>query len=199
MGINFDGRVAIVTGAGGGLGRQHALALAARGAKVVVNDFGRPADAGAGTAADAVVAEIRAAGGDAIAHGASVTDEAAVAGDGRADAGGLGPRRHPGQQRRHPARQELRQDDARRLPPRDRRAPDGRRDLHAGGVEHHARAEVRPRGDDDLVVRPLRQLRPGQLRRGQDGAGRPDADAVDRRRARTTSASTAWHPPRPRA
>ena len=51
MGINFNGRVAIVTGAGGGLGRQHALALAARGAKVVVNDFGRPADQGAGSAA----------------------------------------------------------------------------------------------------------------------------------------------------
>src|SRR5262245_25731486 len=79
MGITFNGRVAIVTGAGGGLGRQHALALAARGAKVVVNDFGRPADQGAGSAADAVVAEIRAAGGEAIAHGASVTDERAVA------------------------------------------------------------------------------------------------------------------------
>jgi NAD(P)-dependent dehydrogenase (short-subunit alcohol dehydrogenase family) len=79
MGITFNGRVAIVTGAGGGLGRQHALALAARGAKVVVNDFGRAADQGAGTAADAVAAEIRAAGGDAIAHGASVTDERAVA------------------------------------------------------------------------------------------------------------------------
>jgi NAD(P)-dependent dehydrogenase (short-subunit alcohol dehydrogenase family) len=79
MGVSFEGRVAIVTGAGGGLGRQHALALAARGAKVVVNDFGRPADAGGGSAADAVVAEIRAAGGTALAHGASVTDEAAVA------------------------------------------------------------------------------------------------------------------------
>ena len=82
MGINFQNRVAIVTGAGGGLGRQHALALAARGAKVVVNDFGRPAPHEHGepaTAADAVVAEIRAAGGEAIAHHASVTDEAGVA------------------------------------------------------------------------------------------------------------------------
>jgi NAD(P)-dependent dehydrogenase (short-subunit alcohol dehydrogenase family) len=79
MGISFEGRVAIVTGAGGGLGRQHALALAARGAKVVINDFGRPADAGSGSAADAVVAEIREAGGQAMAHGASVTDETAVA------------------------------------------------------------------------------------------------------------------------
>jgi len=80
MGISFEGRVAIVTGAGGGLGRQHALALAARGAKVVVNDFGRPASEGSGqaSAADAVVAEIRAAGGSALANHASVTDEAAV-------------------------------------------------------------------------------------------------------------------------
>jgi NAD(P)-dependent dehydrogenase (short-subunit alcohol dehydrogenase family) len=77
MGIHFKDRVAIVTGAGGGLGRSHALALAARGAKVVVNDFGRAGPDGQ-TAADAVVAEIRAAGGSAIANHASVTDEAAV-------------------------------------------------------------------------------------------------------------------------
>ncbi len=82
MSINFQDRVAIVTGAGGGLGRQHALALAARGAKVVVNDFGRPAPNEHGemaSAADAVVAEIRAAGGQALANHASVTDEAGVA------------------------------------------------------------------------------------------------------------------------
>lgn len=80
--INFTGRVAIVTGAGGGLGRQHALALAARGAKVVVNDLGGARDGTAGTqsltAAQAVVEEIRAAGGEAMANGASVTDFAAV-------------------------------------------------------------------------------------------------------------------------
>jgi NAD(P)-dependent dehydrogenase (short-subunit alcohol dehydrogenase family) len=74
--LRFDGRVAIVTGAAGGLGRQHALALAARGAKVVVNDFA-PAHGSSGPA-DAVVAEIRAAGGQAIANGASVTDFVAV-------------------------------------------------------------------------------------------------------------------------
>jgi NAD(P)-dependent dehydrogenase (short-subunit alcohol dehydrogenase family) len=74
--LRFDGRVAIVTGAAGGLGRQHALALAARGAKVVVNDFA-PHHGSSGPA-DAVVAEIRAAGGEAIANGASVTDFAAV-------------------------------------------------------------------------------------------------------------------------
>ena len=82
MSLDFKGRVAIVTGAGGGLGRQHALALAARGAKVVVNDLGGARDGAAGTgsvsAAQAVVEEIRAAGGEAIANGASVTDFAAV-------------------------------------------------------------------------------------------------------------------------
>ena len=80
MDLDFKGRVAIVTGAGGGLGRQHALALAARGAKVVVNDLGGARDGSGGSlsAAEAVVAEIRAAGGEAMANGASVTDFDAV-------------------------------------------------------------------------------------------------------------------------
>ena len=80
MSIRFDGRVAIVTGAGGGLGRLHALALAERGAAVVVNDLGGTLDGNGGTptAANAVVDEIRAAGGKAIASAASVTDFAAV-------------------------------------------------------------------------------------------------------------------------
>ena len=80
MGIDFKGQVAIVTGAGGGLGRQHALALAARGAKVMVNDLGgaRDGSGASATAADAVVAEIRAARGEALANSASVTDFAAV-------------------------------------------------------------------------------------------------------------------------
>ncbi len=78
--IDFKGRVAIVTGAGGGVGRQHALALARRGARVVVNDLGGSVhgEGGSVSAAQAVVDEIRAAGGEAIANGASVTDFAAV-------------------------------------------------------------------------------------------------------------------------
>jgi NAD(P)-dependent dehydrogenase (short-subunit alcohol dehydrogenase family) len=77
MSLRFDGRVAIVTGAGNGLGRQHALALAARGAKVVVNDLGGARDGSGGslTAAQSVVKEIIAAGGTAMASGTSVTDE----------------------------------------------------------------------------------------------------------------------------
>ncbi|ATC25052.1 SDR family NAD(P)-dependent oxidoreductase [Caulobacter vibrioides] len=79
--IRFDGKVAIVTGAGGGLGRQHALELARRGAKVVVNDLGGSMDGSGGSseAAQKVVDEIKAFGGEAIANGSSVTDDAGVA------------------------------------------------------------------------------------------------------------------------
>ena len=74
--LRFDGKVAIVTGAGNGLGRSHALLLAARGAKVVVNDLGGGID-GAGQsskAADLVVSDIKAAGGEAAANYDSVVD-----------------------------------------------------------------------------------------------------------------------------
>ncbi|WP_442580096.1 SDR family NAD(P)-dependent oxidoreductase [Mesorhizobium sp. ASY16-5R] len=74
MMIRLDDRVAIVTGAGSGLGRSHALALASRGAKVVVNDFAPARDGAAERPADLVVAEIRAAGGTAVANGSSVSD-----------------------------------------------------------------------------------------------------------------------------
>jgi len=76
MAIRFDGRVAIVTGAGNGLGRAHALGLASRGAKVVVNDFGGARDGTGGSLspAETVVEEIRKAGGTAMADGADVSN-----------------------------------------------------------------------------------------------------------------------------
>jgi NAD(P)-dependent dehydrogenase (short-subunit alcohol dehydrogenase family) len=81
MAISFQGKVAIVTGAGGGLGRAHALLLASLGAKVVINDLGGSLDGSGGNsqASEKVVAEIIAAGGEAIANGASVSDDAGVA------------------------------------------------------------------------------------------------------------------------
>jgi NAD(P)-dependent dehydrogenase (short-subunit alcohol dehydrogenase family) len=74
MSVGFDGRVAVVTGAGNGLGRAHALELGRRGARVVVNDFGGNPDGtgGAASPADAVVEEIKAAGGEAVANYDSV-------------------------------------------------------------------------------------------------------------------------------
>ena len=78
MTYRFDDKVAIVTGAGGGLGRCHALELARRGCKVVVNDLGGAVDGtgGGSEAAAQVVAEIEAAGGEAVANGGSVSDRA---------------------------------------------------------------------------------------------------------------------------
>ena len=80
MTISFKDKVAIVTGAGGGLGRCHALQFAEKGAKVIVNDLGGAVDGSGGSseAADKVVEEIKAMGGDAISNGSSVTDKAGV-------------------------------------------------------------------------------------------------------------------------
>ena len=78
--LRFDGRVVVVTGAGGGLGRQYALMFGGRGAKVVVNDLGGD-EKGSGscsTAADNVVDEIRATGGQAVANYASVEEGALI-------------------------------------------------------------------------------------------------------------------------
>ena len=73
--MSFDGKVAIITGAGGGLGKEHALLLADLGVKIVVNDLGGSVDgSGQSDAADLVVAEIRAAGGEAVANKDSVSD-----------------------------------------------------------------------------------------------------------------------------
>ncbi|KAM6931368.1 peroxisomal multifunctional enzyme A-like [Xenentodon cancila] len=76
MSLSFEGRVVLVTGAGGGLGREYALAFAARGASVVVNDLGADTKGGgrSSAAADKVVEEIRAKGGQAVANYDSVED-----------------------------------------------------------------------------------------------------------------------------
>ena len=67
--MSVEGKVAIITGAGGGLGKEHALLFAQHGAKVVVNDLGGAVDgSGGGDAADAGVEEIRAAGGEAVGN-----------------------------------------------------------------------------------------------------------------------------------
>ena len=85
--LGYDGKVAVITGAGGGLGRQHALFLASRGALIVVNDLGGAVDGGGSdaSAAQKVVDEIRASGGEAVANHAAlattITDNAAVYGD----------------------------------------------------------------------------------------------------------------------
>lgn len=80
MSLDFTDKVVIVTGAGGGLGKSHAVEFARRGAKVVVNDLGGSMDGSGGSseAAEAVVAEIKQAGGEAIANGSSVTDDTGV-------------------------------------------------------------------------------------------------------------------------
>ena len=72
----FEGKVVVVTGAGGGLGKAHALEFARRGASIVVNDLGGSGDGtGSGDAADVVVEEIRSSGGEAVANKASVSDK----------------------------------------------------------------------------------------------------------------------------
>ena len=78
--LRYDGRVAVVTGAGNGLGKQYALELGRRGATVVVNDLGgsTSGDGASNTAADQVVQEIKALGGQAIANYANVMDTEAV-------------------------------------------------------------------------------------------------------------------------
>ena len=80
MAISFKDQVVIITGAGNGLGKSHALEFAKRGAKVVVNDFGgdRHGQGGSSEAAEAVVKEINDAGGEAIANGADVSNREQV-------------------------------------------------------------------------------------------------------------------------
>ena len=123
----LEGRVAIITGAGRGIGREHALLFAAEGAKVVVNDLGGNADGTGGdkTPAEEVVHEIEKMGGEAIANGDNVASwEGGQRMVNSADRG-VRRARHPRQQRRHPARPGAREHDRGGVGRRRRRPPEG--------------------------------------------------------------------------
>jgi hypothetical protein len=184
MSYRFDGKVAIVTGAGHGLGRAHALELARRGAKVVVNDLGSNVDGtgGSSEAARSVVEEIKSMGGEAIANGGSVADpqgaqsmvDDAMNAWGRIDvlinnAGIL----------RDKSFKNLTMEDFRLVtgsPPHRHRAGD------QGRLADPERAGIRPHRGHHLRLGPVGQLRPDQLQRGQAGHRRLHEHAGQGRR-----------------
>jgi NAD(P)-dependent dehydrogenase (short-subunit alcohol dehydrogenase family) len=144
MTISFENRVAIVTGAGGGLGRAYALELAKRGAKVVVNDLGVARDGtGHSDAALKVVEEIRAAGGTAMSNGGSVTEYeqmVAMVEQAKTDWG----------------RVDILINNAGILRDKSFAKMERQRERHQGGVGHDARAGLWPHSDDRVLDRPVR-------------------------------------------
>ena len=177
-----EGRVAIVTGAGRGIGREYALMLAEQGAKVIVNDLGAARD---GTGADAspaqqVVDEITAMGGEAAVNGADVSDFDAAKRDDRPGRGDLRWSRRRRQQRRHPARSHAHQHDRGGVGPR-----------HQGPPEGHVRARSvtrRPTGGNGR--RTARPTTPGSsTRRRSRASTATSARRTTARRSRGSRAS----------
>ena len=180
--IGFDGKVAIITGAGGGLGRSHALELARRGARIVVNDLGGSVSGDGGDVgpAQAVVQEIHDLGGEAVADTNSIATPEGGAAVGADRGRRVRHRRHRRQQRRHPPRQVVPQprpgDDRGRHPG----APARRVLRDPARLPHHAGEELRPHREHLVELGPARQLRPDQLRRRQDGPRRAHQGARHR-------------------
>ena len=180
--LRFDGRVAVVTGAGRGLGRAYARLLASRGAKVVVND---PGGSLAGDGPDAgpaeqVVGAIRAAGGEAVACYRVGRDPRRRRRDHPGRARPLRPHRHPDPQRRQRPSRLAERDELRGLRRGARRALARRVQRCAAGISGHVRGRLRAHRADVVDRRLVRQPRRGQLRGRQ---GRRDR-AVQRRGAR---------------
>ena len=181
-----EGRVVVVTGAGGGLGREYAVFLASVGAKVVVNDLGGARDgSGAGTAmADSVVDEIRAAGGEAVASYDSVATEegaaaiVATALDTFGAAHGLV--NNAGILRD----MSFSKMTTRIVGPGACGPPRRRLPHEQGRLAALPRAGVRPDRDGELDQRPVRQLRAGELRRDEGRPGRVAQHPRHRGRAR---------------
>ena len=190
MGI-VDGKVAIVTGAGRGVGRGEAMELAAQGAKVVCNDLGGSSKGeGSDTSpVDETVKIILERGGEAVANYDDVSSWDGSVGHRRAGPRHLRGARHRGEQRRHPARLLDREDERGRLGQGHRRAPQGhlqhdppRLRVLVGGVE----GRTGPQGLDrqhGVLGGPAGQQGPGQLRGGQGRHRRADRDHRPRGRA----------------
>ena len=183
--LRFDDRVAIVTGAGAGLGRIYALELAQRGAKVVVNDLGGARDGsgeGSATAADKVVEEIKAAGGEAVANYDSVATpeggeaivQTAVDTYGKVDIlvnnAGI-----------------LRDKTLAKMEPAEWSAVmavhlDGAYNVHSAGVREYEEERFRPYHHDHIRGGAVRQLRTDKLFGRQAGVDRPHEHGQARRR-----------------